>query len=104
MGNLIVGVPFGGSHGFGIRPYGFAGVGLMQTHGDITAGANIDENSFSWDFGGGAMMFFGDRYGMRFDVRYLRTFDDLEIAGIQLADNPGKLDFTRTSFGFIFRF
>ena len=31
LGNVIVGFPFGGQTGFGIRPYGFAGAGMIRT-------------------------------------------------------------------------
>jgi hypothetical protein len=50
------------------------------------------------------MLFFGTRVGIRGDIRYFRTFDDLEIFGIDLVESPGKLDFTRGSLGLIFRF
>jgi len=104
-GNLIVGVPFGGQKGFGIRPYGLAGAGLLQSKSDFgTDVAEIDENDLTWSVGGGVLLFFGTRAGMRVDVRYFRTFDDLEILGIPIAQSPGKVDFTRTSLGFVLRF
>src|SRR4051812_42661907 len=31
MGNLIIGIPLGGTHGAGVRPYATAGLGLVQT-------------------------------------------------------------------------
>ena len=31
MGNLILGVPFGGQQGFGIRPYGLVGFGVLRS-------------------------------------------------------------------------
>ena len=31
MGNVLVGVPFGGQQGFGIRPYGLVGVGVLRS-------------------------------------------------------------------------
>ena len=49
-------------------------------------------------------MFFGSKAGIRFDVRYFRTFDDLEILGLPIAQSPGKVDFTRGSLGFVLRF
>jgi hypothetical protein len=104
-GNLILGVPFGGQKGFGIRPYGLAGAGLLQSKSDFgTDVAEIDENDLTWSVGGGVLLFFGTRAGMRVDVRYFRTFDDLEILGVPIAQSPGKVDFTRTSLGFVFRF
>src|SRR5262245_17984514 len=101
-GNLILGVPFGGQHGFGIRPYAAVGAGLMRSSAEFEG---VDQNSVTWDFGGGVILFFGTRTGVRFDIRYFRTFDDVELFGVEvIEDQPGKLDFTRTSIGFVVRF
>ena len=101
-GNLILGIPFGGQQGFGIRPYALVGVGVMRASADFT---QVEENSLTWDYGGGLALFFGTRVGVRFDFRYFRTFDDVELFGVQLVeDSPGKLDFTRSSVGVLFRF
>jgi hypothetical protein len=104
-GNLIVGIPFGGQKGFGLRPYGIVGAGLLRSKSDFGTGvAEIDENNLTWSAGGGVLLFFGTRAGIRFDVRYFRTFDDLEILGIPIAQSPGKVDFTRGSLGLVLRF
>ena len=104
-GNLIIGIPFGGQQGFGIRPYGLVGAGLLKSKSDFGTGvAEIDGNDLTWSAGGGVLLFFGTRTGLRFDVRYFRTFDDLEILGVPIAQSPGKVDFTRGSLGFVFRF
>ena len=104
MGNLVLGIPFGGQSGFGIRPYGVVGMGLMRSAAEFGGVGNESDNKFAWDFGGGVMMFFGTSVGIRGDIRYFRTFEALDILGIDIANPPGKLDFTRGSFGFIFRF
>ena len=104
-GNLVIGIPFGGQHGFGVRPYGIVGAGLLRSKSDFgTDVAEIDENDLTWSAGGGVLLFFGSSAGLRFDVRYFRTFDDLEILGVPIAQSPGKVDFTRGSLGFVFRF
>jgi hypothetical protein len=104
-GNLLIGIPFGGQQGFGVRPYGVVGAGLLKSKTDFGTGvAEIDENDLTWSAGGGLMLFFGTNAGLRFDVRYFRTIDDLEIVGIPIAQSPGKVDFTRGSLGFVFRF
>ena len=106
FGNVLLGIPFGGQKGFGIRPYGLAGIGLVKPKGDaFTAqGIELDENKIGWDFGGGVMLFFGTHAGLRGDIRYFRTFEALEILDIELENGPGDLDFTRGSVGFVFRF
>lgn len=104
-GNLLIGLPFGGQKGFGVRPYGLVGAGVLRSASDFgSAIADIDESSLTWSAGGGLMVFFGTHAGLRFDVRYFRTFDDLEILGIPIAQSPGKVDFTRGSIGLALRF
>jgi len=104
-GNLVIGIPFGGQQGFGVRPYGIIGAGLLKSKSDFGTGvAEIDENDLTWSAGGGVLLFFGSTVGLRFDVRYFRTFDDLEILGVPIAQSPGKVDFTRGSLGLVFRF
>jgi hypothetical protein len=104
-GNLVIGIPFGGQQGFGIRPYGVVGAGLLKSQSDFGTGvAEIDENDLTWSAGGGVLLFFGTHAGLRFDIRYFQTFDDLEILGVPIAQSPGKVDFTRTSLGFVLRF
>ena len=104
-GNLIVGIPFGGQQGFGVRPYGVVGAGILQSTSDFGGSAiEFDETNLTWSAGGGVLLFFGTRAGIRFDARYFRTFDDLEILGIPIAQSPGKVDFTRASLGFVLRF
>src|SRR5919199_1576637 len=68
MGNVIVGVPVGGTHGAGIRPFLTAGVGL------------------------------------RGDIKYLRSFEDLNT-GVQVIDLNGsnQLHFWRAAVGVVLR-
>jgi hypothetical protein len=67
FGNVLVGVPFGGQKGFGIRPYGLAGIGLVRAQGEAfdINGQDLDENKVGWNFGGGVMLFFGTHAGVR---------------------------------------
>jgi len=104
-GNLVLGIPFGGQKGFGIRPYGLVGLGLLSSKSNFGFGDNdIDETNVTWSAGGGVMLFLGTRAGLRGDVRYFRTFDDLEVLGMPIFQSPGKVDFTRASLGFVLRF
>ena len=104
-GNLILGVPFGGQKGFGVRPYGLVGMGVLNSGSDFGAGVfEIGDNNLTWSAGGGVMVFFGSSVGLRGDVRYFRTFDDLEIVGITIPVGANKIDFTRGSLGLVLRF
>jgi len=78
MGNVIIGIPIGGQHGAGIRPYVVGGLGLIRSQIDGGTFANVasSENMFGWDAGGGVMGYFTNHVGLRGDVRYLRATSD----------------------------
>ena len=102
MGNLLLGVPFGGQAGFGVRPYGLVGVGLMRTKANTVDVGEVDENQAGWNFGGGILMFFGS-VGVRADLRYFRTFEASDFLDFDL-ERRGALDFARASAGLVVRF
>src|SRR3954468_15129805 len=79
MGNLIIGVPIGGTHGASVRPYVVGGVGLLRTQidGGTLATVSSSDNMFAWDAGAGVMGYFSDHVGLRGDIRYLRGVSDL---------------------------
>jgi len=109
MGNLIVGVPIGGTHGAGIRPFVSGGVGLIRTQIDGgTFARSFDvsssNNMFGWNLGGGVMGYFNDHVGLRGDVKYLRSFEDTNT-GVTVIDlnAPGQFHFWRAAVGVVFR-
>ena len=105
MGNVLIGVPFGGQEGFGIRPYALVGAGMIQPEGDaFDDNVGLWENKAAWNFGGGVLMFFTTHTGIRGDVRYFRTFEAAEFLDIEIGDEPGDLDLARASLGFVLRF
>lgn len=77
MGNVLLGVPIGGQHGLGFRPYATGGVGLIKSRiddgGDLFT---LSSNDFGFNVGAGAMFFFTDHFGLRGDVRYFRSLQD----------------------------
>jgi opacity protein-like surface antigen len=105
-GNLIVGIPIGGQHGGGVRPYVVGGVGLLRTNAQRSIATIVpDRNSFGFDLGGGINGYFSDHIGIRGDARYFRDFtvsDSNNAIGIILG--RGKLDFWRGTVGVVFRF
>jgi opacity protein-like surface antigen len=104
-GNLLLGIPFGGQEGFGVRPYGVVGVGVVRPEGDAFPEAEaFGDNRVAWNFGGGVKVFFASHVGMRADVRYFRTFEAVDVLDIDLDADTGDLDFTRGSIGLILRF
>src|SRR5437773_6663951 len=102
MGNLIVGIPVGGTHGAGVRPYGTIGLGLLRSQ--ITGGPNgtveVANNDWGMNAGVGVMGFLSDHVGLRGDVRYFRNFNDNStLNNIDF----GAFHFWRGSFGVVLR-
>ncbi len=106
MANVIAGVPVGGTHGAGIRPYVTAGAGLLRTQidGGTIAHVSSSNNMFGWNAGAGLIGYFTDHVGLRGDMRYLRGFEDTNtgVTSIDLNGN-NQLHFWRASFGVVFR-
>jgi hypothetical protein len=109
MGNIIIGIPIGGQHGAGIRPYGTAGLGMVRRQlslaPDVLNGVEtniLDGNDFAYSLGFGAMGFFADHIGIRADYRYIRNFktDDLLAGSIK----AGTFNYSRATAGVLFRF
>ena len=105
MGNLILGIPIGGQHGGGVRPYIVGGVGLIRTQidGGTVATVSSSDNMFGWDAGGGVMGFFSDHVGMRGDLRYMRATGDFTTNVSSIDVNGDKLHFWRATIGVTFR-
>jgi opacity protein-like surface antigen len=108
MGNAIIGIPIGGQRGAGFRPFAFAGIGLLQTQQETVDQAfDIDSNEFGFNLGVGVMGFASDRVGFRGDLRYVRSFTDLD--SIQVSENgivgisAASFDFWRANFGVVLR-
>jgi hypothetical protein len=105
MGNVIVGVPIGGQHGAGVRPYVVGGLGLIRTQidGGTIANVSSSNNMFGWDAGGGVMGYFSDHVGLRGDLRYLRATSDLKTGVTTLDLSGNSLHFWRATVGVVFR-
>jgi opacity protein-like surface antigen len=104
MGNIIVGVPVGGTRGAGIRPYLTAGLGLLRTQvdGGTIAQVSSSNNDFGWNAGGGVMGYFSDHVGIRGDLRYLRNIEN-NSTSTNLDFDPGSFHFWRASVGVVIR-
>ena len=104
MGNLIVGIPVGGTHGAGFRPYVTAGLGLIRTQvdGGILFPVSSSSNDFGWNAGLGVMGFFNDHFGLRGDLRYMRTLEN-NSSSTNIDFDPGGFHFWRASAGVVIR-
>ena len=78
-----------------IRPYLLGGVGLIKTHIELTPSSVLtsNNNNFGWDVGGGLIILFAPHIGVRGDIRYFHSFQDLNVLGLTINDT--KLDFGR---------
>jgi len=101
MGNVIIGVPIGGTYGAGFRPFVTGGVGLIrsQMDGGTLARVSSSNNNFGWDLGVGAMGFFNDHVGIRGDLRYFRNITGDVINNF----DQSSLHFWRLGFGVVIR-
>ncbi len=100
MGNIIIGIPIGGTRGAGVRPYVTGGIGLIrsQIDGGTAFDVKSSNNDFGFNLGGGVMGFVSDHFGLRGDLRYFRsTNNHLSDLGL------GDLKFWRLSGGLVFR-
>jgi hypothetical protein len=103
MGNVIVGIPIGGQHGAGFRPYVTAGLGDIHTKiVGGSAASSLDNNDFGYNLGVGANGYFSDHFGIRGDLRFFRTANatfNTTNASVGL----GQYRFWRASIGLVIR-
>lgn len=104
MGNVIVGVPVGGTHGAGIRPFVTAGLGLLRTQidGGTLTRVSSSNNDLGWNAGAGVMGYFNDHVGLRGDIRYLRNIVN-NSTSTTIDFDPGSFHFWRASIGVVLR-
>ena len=97
MTNLTLTIPAGP-----IQPYGLIGLGLVRPHAKLELSSiSTDQNTLGWDIGGGLNVFLGHTFGIRGDLRHIRTLQDITLFGV-LDNQP--LDFWRASAGITLRF
>ena len=89
MGNLVL----NGNVGDGGRVYLSAGGGLLKSRVDDTEEFfEVDRNDFGVNAGVGGVVTFGERFGVRADIRYFRNIGDPE------PDDEFDLDFGNFDF------
>jgi hypothetical protein len=103
MGNVLVGVPIGGTAGPGVRPFLVGGLGLMQTNvSDADDLFDVNNDEFGMNIGGGLMGFATDHVGFRGDLRYFRALTDPEPDN-EFDIDFGNFDYWRATAGITFR-
>lgn len=105
MGNLVIGIPIGGQHGGGVRPYVSGGAGLLRSNiSGSTFFNDLHTNDFGADVGGGIQGYFNDHVGLRGDLRYFRSLQDNSPTTNDLDLGLSNFNFWRGSIGVTFRF
>src|SRR5215216_5035008 len=104
MFNVLAGIPIGGQHGGGFRPYFTGGIGLLQREVETANQLfNVSSNEWGFNLGAGAMGFMTDHVGFRGDIRYIRSFEDLEAENSTPFLDAGSFDYWRGTAGLTFR-
>ncbi len=112
MGNVVLTWPVGGDAGR-FRPYASAGLGSIRTQlrSESDVFDDITSNDTAYNFGAGAHLLAGGRFGVRLDVRYFRGFESIDDED-PIDDNPffdqpfanEAFNFWRGTVGVTFRF
>lgn len=89
MSNILVVAPLGP-----VRPYGLLGLGLIRPHTDSGS-----KNALGYDIGAGVHLFFGKRFGLRGDVRRMKSMQNVTL----FVFSGEKLEFWRASLGVTLR-
>jgi hypothetical protein len=99
MANVMVGPRIGF-----VQPYGVIGAGLLKSRVELTPAALLEttNNDPAWNIGGGIFILLGDHFGIRGDVRYFHSFQELEFLGFGL--DGEKIDFGRAAGAVVLRF
>ncbi len=89
---------------FGVlRPYGLIGIGLIRPRVELTVPGVVNaHNQLGWNVAGGAMLFFGRHVGLRADIRYFRSVQEIPVLEIPIEGE--RIDFGRASAALVFRF
>jgi opacity protein-like surface antigen len=97
--NLLLGLGAGP-----VRPYATGGVGLLRSR--ITSAGNlfddVSENDLAVNAGAGLIVLFSEHVGLRGDVRYFRSLQDIDVGDLSVS--LGSLDFWRAYAGVTFGF
>jgi len=96
-GNMMVAIPAAS-----VRLYGSGGLSLLRPALSSRTGfVVVDEDKIGFNVGGGLLLFFSQHVGLRGDLRYFRTFSDVQ-SGNQVT--LGTLDYWRGIGGLTFKF
>ena len=101
MGNVVLTLPRRWTE-YGLRPFISAGFGVMHVAKEDTGLFAVELNEPAFNIGGGAIGFFSQRTGVRFDVRYHSTLKRSDEGPIAVG-GPVHLRYMTASVGLVLR-
>lgn len=100
-GNVMLALPISITRE-SLRPYAVAGLGWMHAASNDLIGLNPVNNDYlGLTLGVGAVGFFTDVVGVRFDLRYLKSVSSSDTSAVSA--DLARLKFWRVTFGVVFR-
>jgi hypothetical protein len=104
-GNVVIATPLSWT-GDSLRPFFSGGIGLMRAQiDDLLDIFNNQRDLLGINLGGGAYGFFSERVGVRWDIRYFRSINDLDSENpVAIDEGPGKLSFWRVDMALVLRY
>ena len=101
-GNVVLAAPLALTRE-SLRPYLVGGLGLLQARAANVGGVfPLDEDRLGLTLGGGAIGFFNELTGMRFDVRHLKAVSGAD--GRLAREGVSRLSFWRATVGITVRY
>jgi hypothetical protein len=103
MGNIVLTAPRKYTEYF-LRPFVSGGFGLLRiAKSGATEVFPLQDNFAGFNIGGGAVGFFSQNTGVRFDLRYYSTLHDTERIDATLTGDPVHLRYMTLSVGVVIR-
>jgi hypothetical protein len=106
MGNAVLTMPQRRGN-YGLRPFFSGGIGVLHASAtDFSGLTPVSVMLPGYNLGGGAVGFFTDRAGMRFDLRYFGTLKEKELKPGEepISIGPANLSYWTASVGVVFRY
>lgn len=104
MGNVVVAAPLAWT-GDSLRPYASGGVGLMRVRlNDFLNLISAERDLLGINVGGGAIGFFTERVGVRWDVRYFKSVNDLDEEKPPISFGSARLSFWRATAAVVLKY
>lgn len=106
MGNGVLAMPQKRTE-YGLRPYVSGGIGLLRASAtDFNGLTPVSVTLPGYNIGGGAVGYFTERAGLRFDLRYFGTLKERELkpGEVPISVGPARLSYWTVNAGVVLRY